>query len=305
MSGDKKQLEKELDREAKLNPSPHVAVNIAGDYIPSKSESVIKSLNNYIILGGATQNTVEGLSKPAYSSTITLVSGLGTSVKTKPPTGKYLTLSNKFYYDSAVIQISEQTDVDRNFGSRNTNDLNAKKSSAIALKADEIRLFSRGSVKIVTGIDQMEKDQISKDPDAASQPNREFSGISLVANNAAETDGELHPLVLGRNLEEFLNKVLDELNNLYALIFQLFDAQSQINNAVRDHTHLCNFTLKPLEPWTDPKLLTVIEEMEANIVQLSKIDSETKRVPNIENLRKNFLIKNIRKYINSAYNKTN
>lgn len=287
-------------------PAPYVSVRNVGKLKASPNELILNSeLNNYIILGGAPQNTPE-ITKALYNSTITLVAGVGTAIKNKPPKGDNLQLSNKFYYDSAVIQISEQTDVDSNFGSKNTSDLFAKNSSAIAMKADEIRLFSRGSVKIVTGIDQMEKDQVSKnDPDAPTHLKRDFSGISLVANNAVETDEELHPLVLGRNLEEFLNKVLDEINGLYSTIYLLFDYQMKINEAVKNHTHLCNFTLLPLSPNTDAVLLSVINNKNEDIAKLSKMDVESYKTVNIENLRKNYLVKNPGKYINSYYNKTN
>lgn len=299
-------LEDDIKKKSDYLPSPYVSVKTIGELDNSPNELVLKSdTNAHIVLGGSPQNTPE-IAKAAYNSTITLISGVGTSIKSRPPPpDKRMVFSNKFYYDSAVIQISEQTNVDDNFGSRNI-DPRAQNKSAIALKADEIRLFSRGSVKIVTNIDQMEKDTILKgDKDAPTQPQREYAGISLIAGNSAETDGELHPLVLGRNLEEFLNKVLDEINKLYATIYDLFEAQGQINNSIRDHTHLSDFTGAPLVQWTDSALVTTIEEKQFDINAITKLDTNTKKVPNIESLRKNYLVKNPRKYINSYFNKTN
>lgn len=191
---------------------------------------------------------------------------------------------------------------DANFGAR-IKDRKAENASAIALKADEIRLFSRGSVKIITGMDQ--RDKLISDKEAPSHPKRDFSGIHLIANNAVNVESELHPIVLGRNLEEFLNEVLNEINNIHSIINLITKQQSIINKAIMQHTHLDIFTQSPLPPYTDPALSAAIEICGTKITKLTEIDANTKTVPNIENLRKNYLTKNPNKYINSYYNKTN
>jgi len=296
----------QIEKKSQLGAPIWVNTNRPGSYNNAPNEQVLQTeLNATIILGGATKNTPD-IAKTKNTATITLVAGMSTAIKGKQPpldAGK-LELSNKFYYDSAVIQISEETNVDSNFGARIV-DINAQNASAVAIKADEVRLFSRGSCKIITGIDQMEKDQVTKDPNAPSHPNRDFSGIHLIANNAVDAEEQLHPLVLGRNLEEFLNKILDEIQNIHGKIKEVFDAQAIINEALRDHTHISDFTASPLPPWTDPKMLASIEEGQIKINTLTELVTTTKTIPNIENLRNNYLVKNPNKYINSYYNKTN
>ncbi len=299
-------VEEQIKKKSQLGAPIWVNANRPGSYNNAPNEQVLQTeLNATIILGGATKNTPD-IAKTKNTATITLVAGMSTAIKCKqpPPDAGKLELSNKFYYDSAVIQISEETNVDSNFGARIV-DINAQNASAVAIKADEVRLFSRGSCKIITGIDQMEKDQVTKDPNAPSHPNRDFSGIHLIANNAVDTEEQLHPLVLGRNLEEFLNKVLDEIQNIHGKIKEVFDAQAIINEALRDHTHISDFTASPLPPWTDPKMLASVEEGQVKINTLTELVTTTKTIPNIENLRNNYLVKNPNKYINSYYNKTN
>lgn len=299
-------IEKQIESKSQLVPPIWVNANRPGAYNNAPNEHVLQSdLNATIILGGATKNTPE-IARTKNTATITLVAGMSTAVKGKqpPPDAGKLELSNKFYYDSAVIQISEQTSVDSNFGAK-IYDKNAQNSSAVAIKADEVRLFSRGSCKIITGIDQMEKDQVTKDSSAPSHPNRDFSGIHLIANNAVDSEEQLQPLVLGRNLEEFLNKILDEIQNIHAKIKEVSDAQALINEALRDHTHISDFTAAPLPMWTDPKLLASVQEGQMQITKLTELIATTKTIPNIENLRNNYLVKNPNKYINSYYNKTN
>lgn len=298
-------IDQQISKKSQLGPPVWVNANRPAAYNNAPNEQVLQTeLNATIILGGATKNTPE-IARTKNTATITLVAGMSTAIKGKQPAeAAKLELSNKFYYDSAVIQISELTSVDSNFGARIV-DRNAENASAVAIKADEVRLFSRGSCKIITGIDQMEKDKVTKDPNAPSHPNRDFSGIHLIANNAVDNEQQLHPLVLGRNLEEFLNKVLDEIQNLHAKIKEVFDAQSIINQALRDHTHISDFTAAPLPLWTDPKMLASVEEGQFQINTLTELLTTTKTIPNIENLRNNYLVKNPNKYINSYYNKTN
>ena len=170
------------------------------------------------------------------------------------------------------------------------------------MKADELRLFARGQVKIVTGMDQFDKGAVVSDPEAPSHPKRDFSGISLVANN---NDVDMQPLVKGSNLEDFLNKLLDELEAAYGMINRLFDAQSKINEVIRNHTHLSDFTGAPLLINTDVAMVTGIDINQGTINQLSLSEIHNRRVSNIENMRKNYLQKNPKSYINSMYNKTN
>jgi hypothetical protein len=303
-------IESEIKKQSELRPAIEVNVKKPAEYDKHLSEKVIDAdVNTHIILGGKTHNTPD-IAKAAFTSNITLVSGMGTAIKNSPPfleSGK-LSLSPKYYYDSAVIQISEQTDVDSNFGAR-IKDVTTYNRSAIALKADEVRLFSRGTVKIITGIDQADK-LIPDDPNKTNPPSHSkrdlnANGIHLIANNSAENIGELQPLVLGNNLVEFLNEVLNEINKIYAVIEQVCEKQSFINEVIKEHTHLSNFIPEPLLPLTDPKLVSKITLYNEEMKQLVNINNSTSRVPNVETLRNNYLKQNPVFYINSYYNKTN
>lgn len=303
-------IESEIKKQSQLRPATEVNVKKPAEYDNRLSEKVIDAdVNTHIILGGKTHNNPD-IAKAAFTSNITLVSGMGTAVKNSPPfldSGK-LCLSPKYYYDSAVIQISEQTNVDSNFGAR-IRDETTYNRSAIALKADEVRLFSRGTVKIITGIDQADK-PIPDDPNRTNPPshqNRDLTanGIHLIANNSAESIGELQPLVLGNNLVQCLKEIFDEINKIYGLIDQMCELQTGINNLISDHTHLSDFTGKPLLRLTDPETIAAIIHKNSEIKLLVNINNSTSRVPNVENLKKTYLVQNPSKYINSYYNKTN
>lgn len=295
----------QLKKQAQLLPSVYVDVRKPARYDNSLNEKVIEiDSSAHIVLGGNPQNVPE-IAKARFNGNITLVAGLGTAIKNNPvplSVSGALPFSSKFYYDSAVIQISEQTNVDSNFGAR-IRDRNAENASAVALKADEIRLFSRGSVKIITGIDQ--RDKHISDKDAPSHPKRDYSGIHLIANNSVDTETQLQPLVLGRNLQEFLNEVLNEISNLHNIIQKVAELQYMSNEALLQHTHLDPFFQSPLPIYTDPNLNSNIAICNTELEKITVIDANTKTIPNIENLRKNYLTKNPNKYINSYFNKTN
>ena len=301
------EIQWEINNKSKLQPALHVNVGKPADYDNTSSEKVITSdLNTHIILGGKVQNNPD-IAKAAYNSTITLVSGMATAIKNNAPklseAGK-LTLSPQYYYDSAVIQICEQTNVDSNFGAKIRDPL-AYNCSAIALKADEIRLFSRGTVKIISGIDQRDTPlppNTSNPP--PSHPKRDYSGIHLIANNSAEVVDELHPLVLGRNLEKFLIEIINEITKIYGVIEKLCDKQAKINITIGEHTHLSDFTGAPLLRGTDEATTELITHYDGEIRQLITTRNPL-RVAKLNNLKTNYLMKNQNTYINSPYNKTN
>ena len=79
--------------------------------------------------------------------------------------------------DAARIYISQKTDVDKNFGIVPGSVGNLEAKSAIAAKADSIRIIGRMGIKLVTGTDQ--KDSAGTDLSAVY-------GLDLIAGNADE-----------------------------------------------------------------------------------------------------------------------
>jgi hypothetical protein len=277
---------------------PNTRVAAKPEYIKAPGEVVYSSeANNVIILGNSPTNSPDMI-KALNGATITLAVGLGTAIKSKQvPTTSKVTLSPEYYYDSAVISISEQTNVDSNFGYMSEG--KSVDASAIALKADVIRLFSRGNVKIVTGIDQKEKP--IQDPDAPEHPRRDYSGISLVANM---DEGSIQPMVKGEYLVEFLSKIILELEKLYGIVNKFAVQQNKINDVLKIHTHLCNFTGTPLVRETDPAL-SVVKILQQEIEKVAVNDTFTTKIPNIQNLKTNYLTDSGTKCIKSSFNKTN
>lgn len=270
------------------------------EYLASACETIKQGESNSLIVIGKTSAGPVGYGNPAVkninASSIVCAAGVGTALKnSQVPQDAKVQFSPNFYYESAVIYISEQTDIDEdfNYGGRTK----VYDSSAIALKADELRMFSRGEIRLVTGMDKND----SPVPGGPNHSNRDNVGISLIANN---NDVDLQFMVKGDNLLDFLTKVLDEMKRMYGKIVEGFDAQSLINEAVSKHTHMSDFTTLPLVPYTDPNLNALMETGQKLINQMQN-NIKTTRTNHIENLRNNYLSKNSTKYINSSFNKVN
>ena len=186
-------------------------------YEKADCERVYKGKNDsYIVLGrDRTGTLLEGYGmkgEPKCSSIDIVVgrwSGLAPKVNEK---GKENKVHPNFTADAARIYISQRTDVDSAFSLAKGKVGMHKDRSAVALKADGIRIMGREGIKLVTGIDPK------------NSKNIEFSkyGIDLIAMN---NDIDLQPLVKGKNLEMCLKRLWYHVDSL-AEVVQNFCSRS-------------------------------------------------------------------------------
>ena len=108
---------------------------------------------------------------------------------------KHVYVDPNFTTDAARIYISQKTDVDKNFklGAGQVGYGSAK--SAVALKADGIRLVAREGIKLVTGMDAK---------NSQGGTNASVMGIDLIAGN---NDLDMQPFVKGENLRQALTQI--------------------------------------------------------------------------------------------------
>ena len=127
--------------------------------------------------------------------------------------------------DCARIYISQKAKIDQYFNLASGWVGSADGTSAIGIKADDIRIMSRQGVKIVTGTDSHN----SRDVELNST-----YGIDLIAGN---NDDDIQPLVKGDNLVACLVKIIDNLNQLNSVVDQLSSVVMNMNGAIMGHTH--------------------------------------------------------------------
>jgi len=204
-----------------------------------------------------------------------------------------------FFKDAARIYISQKTDVDKNFGiaelKGKSNEKNARGpysgKSAVALKADNIRLIGRESLRLVTGTD--------KSNSQGGPIDGEKVGIELIANNDHTT---LQPMVLGDNLAAGLRRVLFHMEKIAHTFHAYVKYQQKFNHAIANHDHISPFFAIP----TLMNLDVFMKGLMLDIDTASKTETDMlKHATNIAGVKSKYFYESGTKWIGSTNNKTN
>ncbi len=264
-------------------------------YVTAQNETIINgATNSFIILGNdrpASRTSGHGGKGTTNCSTIDLVVGVS-SGRQSPPVDKDGNVAHSdksFILDAARIYISEMTDVDKNFGLVDGEVGNSKGKSAIALKADGLRFIARDGIKLVTKTDLKN----SKDKEVVEE-----AGIDLIANN---DDSSLQPMVLGNNMVECVNALINEMDNVQNRIQSFINEQSKYNAKIAKHTHYSPFFGKPNT--IDPSI--AVQNSTMTISNLLNVELPYYfQKANFDALRQIYL-QNGKKSIRSKYNRVN
>jgi hypothetical protein len=265
------------------NPSP--------TYLPIKRAKVIKKYDSYITLGGdAPQGPGSGYSSlGGRCSSIDLVTGRLSSVIDASTDPKLYALDN-FDLDAARIYICQRTDVDDNFGFVDGNVGNSKARSAIAAKADAIRIHGREGIKLITSA--------PGDANSAGGEINTIYGIDLIAGN---NDSDLQPIPKGDHLVKVLEETIYHIGILYSTVFSISQAMNSFSISLASHTHIGNIGA-PTAPSIE--LIPAALKLGKTIVQDGLLSSMQERL-NSAILELNTLYSLGSDYINSDLNRTN
>jgi len=220
------------------------------DFDAAPCEVLLKNQNNaWIVLGRDRPGDItSGYGGRAFTAAgaVDIVVGRMASVEGGPNSNSIV--GNNFFTDAARIYLSQQTDVDRNFGL--VGDAQVVQRSAIGIKADAIRLIGREGVKIVTGKGK-NIDGVGDGGEKNSQggPIESIAGIELIAGNDLEADG-LEPIVKAYALNDTLTQIVERLQDLSDVVNELAKTQTQINQSIATHTH--TVPLGPVTATTAP-----------------------------------------------------
>ena len=194
-------------------------------------EKVIKGQNSsYIVLGRDRVNSMQsgyGGTGAVQSSMIDLVVGrMGPEgKKDEDEDGEKIFCNPSFTKDAARIYISQRTDVDKNFSLAAGKVGFSKNRSAIAIKADAVRIIGREGIKLVTRGDRK---------NARGGDIGVVKGIDLIAGN---DDSDLQPMIKGDNLTEALRKICGEINNLNAVVGDIIMILMAFHTQMSTHAH--------------------------------------------------------------------
>lgn len=195
-----------------------------------------------------------------------------------------------FRYDAARAYISQKTDVDINLKLADGSIGNRKGRSAIALKADGLRMVAREGIKLVTGVDN--KNSLGED-------NNIIRGIDLIAWN---DDKDLQPMVKGDNMVACINALVDRVNELNGIVDTLLVTQMKYNAALLTHVHASPFFGLMTTP--SPNLAEAGVKCSLDQLLDTKM-SIVKHKFNLEQFRNQHLSPAASRYINSRWNNVN
>jgi len=230
----------------------------------ANSETVYPGQNNsFIILGrDRPTNLFSGYGgKGAHQSgRVDIIAGLASSYRhpdgTYSPPNEDTIVNLNFATEAARLYISQKADIDDYMGLAEGASRQIKGLSTIALKADTLRMHSRYDIKIVTGRGKFEGLGEEGERLSSGQENEVPGTISFIAGNYTEEDStakfsilkskvssrgskrKLQPVPKGDNLSQFLEEILDKMNELVSMVDQNTMSISKLNSSMTLHTHI-------------------------------------------------------------------
>ena len=278
------------------------AQGIAGDPLSEGIPALVTTQTEKVISGGHNTDIVLGRDRPGnrvsgyggaghtQAGTIDIVAGRMGAEARSEINGEKAWCNPSFEKDAARIYISQKTDVDRNFQLANAKVGTHDARSAIAIKADGIRIIGRQGVKIVTRCDSN---------NSQGAPIEAIKGVDLIAGN---DDGDTQPMLKGDNTREALDKITKQMEKLSGILFNFAENQMKMNFALTHHFHQSPFFGLPTTP--------------SQVVQITGQDVHPKHLQNtiqgilswrknVSNIRATYLNKSGGKYINSYYHTLN
>lgn len=272
----------------------------------SGTEEVYKGLHNtWIVFGrdrpgeanGLPKGTIEGKpeEKVGYGAKGHVKSGaidivVGRYTNTDARSFKNVPQGNDFFADAARIYISQKADIDKYFNLAPGETGMSEAKSAIGIKADDIRLMSRNSFKIVTGLDTQVRN---------GQANDSKTGVQIIANNDSS---DLQPMVKGDNLVGALRAILKRITELNGYVTEFANIQWEFNRKVATHTHFSPFFGQPTSPSPEVAYQAVPYELEMLTKIMQSLISHNGKIRNTDLV---YLSGVNKKYINSKFNRVN
>jgi len=264
------------------------------------SETVYQGKHNSIIVMGRDRprgiTSGYGGKGNSHSACIDIVAGLsGMLAREVDKNNLQVNTDKSPELDAARIYISQRTDIDDNFSLADGFVGNAKTKSAIAIKADGVRIIAREGIKLVTGTDTYTSYGVRVDA---------IGGIDLIAGNLS-TDQQ--PIPKGYNLENSLNDILDLIADLSGIVLSFSKSYGELLLAVGTHTHV----VTPPPPYGTapfvspaPSLSAVCLDQEFRFIPTLALDLLSFQ-KNTVATKMNYIYPWGEKYINSLFNTTN
>jgi hypothetical protein len=259
-------------------------------YVPLKRAKVINKYDSYIVLGADAPNG-PGSGYSAFGarcSSIDMVVGR-LSANFEASTNPNIYAFDNYDLDAARVYVSQRTDVDKNFGIKNGNVGESEGRSAVAVKADAVRIIGREGIKLVTSPYGKYNSQTGKISTGY--------GIDLMARN---DDTDMQPITKGDNLALVLQQMLEHIKDLYSTVLSVSQAQQEFAVNLAAHTHVS--PVGPVAPSVE--LTPAAIKLSRNLIQDGILNSINESL-NSTMAEVDFLLALGSDFINSDHNRTN
>lgn len=256
------------------------------NYNSAPGEKVLSGENNTFIVFGrdrpASRLSGYGGQGHTQCGSIDIVAGRSSAI---PLSDSWV--DPNMFEDAARILLSQKTDVDENFKLVSGKSGKSETRSAIAMKADAIRIVARNAIKLITGTDPTNSlgGQIAK-----------VFGIDLIAGN---DDEDLQPLVLGDNLKESLDTLIEYVENIIGVLTSFIISQMIYNQVLAAHVH-------PSATGITGPSAEVVSTAIGTALRNSMVTKDLYSIGvNLKTYKYNYLKQIGKKYICSRHNNTN
>lgn len=220
---------------------------VGPQYKNAPNEKIISKNGAFLVLGTdrpSSEASGYGAKGSGRAATIDLVVGRMSSARGGKGVKDGTYVDNNFAADAARIYISQQTDIDTNFGIVEGSVGNPRARSAVGIKADGVRIFGREGIKIVTGKGNNWrgfglKGETNSLGGKVSQP---APGIELIAGNNTEprkvyggflnpreTIETLQPVAMGYNTRDAFRQLSDVLDDILGALINFALVQTTVN----------------------------------------------------------------------------
>ena len=320
--------DKELERVIKEREDAHGPQGFGGTHlsedIPSfnvlSCEKVIKGQNNaWIVLGRdrpAGKNSGGVGSGASQSGMIDLCVGRLSALE---PQGRDVLADNNVFADAARIYITQKGNIDHYFGlAKGSEKISSDGRSAVAIKADHVRIVGKNHIKIVTGRAKVFGAGRFGERTSRGGKNENTGRIDLIAGNytternikvrgwfegddSKEKMKVLQPIPKGENLADFCNDLLERISDIIDFCKYNSNQIAYLNTLVANHFHpigaLPNGIPVALQ---NPALQTICTSYATSIKTKSAYKEKAANY-NLGQLEMNYLRPATSKYINSSH----
>jgi hypothetical protein len=263
-------------------------------YNKAPNDKVIKGNNNsFIVLGRDRPGGLNsGYSGKGHNKAgaIDIVAGRVSSIQTSIIDGP---VNPSFGADAARVYLTQKGDIDAYFNLPRGGMAYSVARSAVAMKADDIRIIGRESIKLVTKTDAITS---NKEAIAVNQ------GIQLITKDNNYKDEDMQPMVKGENLRNALTVLAERIFSLQGIVYNFIKEQYRFNESVSFHTHLTNYNATPTQK--SDTLISAGQSFVINVNGITEIDIN-KLTYNLNLFSKDYLWETSTTCITSKYHKLN